>query len=376
MSAFCDIALVLGMTFSGMCSDAGQGAHQPTLPEDDRSVWELPAAPPPPPPAPPPAAPNFPPIIIKREAPPPTPAPEPEPMPEPAPEPAPQVMPKPDPYRLALQAAWSRAQQSTARSVALAAYSNPTVPMGPDEPPMIGDDLPKIGRRISPDPLDLKHIGKEPEDYSGPRKVSSLPVDNSRKIAQDRYIAVQLETGINTQVGADEPGSVILQTTRDVYGYHGRLVLVPKGSRLVCTFKAPGDMGSSQIGINCERILMAGHRAEIVDIGSNVTNQQGWLGVSGEVDNRFWQRYGNAFLLTGISTAVRYAAASTKSENDDGEVATAAAEKASEELSNKFGEITADMLEKTIDLKPIIQIPQGTRLQIRPATDWYIKEME
>lgn len=169
---------------------------------------------------------------------------------------------------------------------------------------------------------------------------------------------------------------MILQTTRDVYGYHGRLVLAPKGSRLVCTFMAPEDMGSSQIGINCQRILMAGHRAEILNIGSNVTNQQGWLGVTGEVDNRFWQRYGNAFLLTGISTAVRYAAATTKSEDADGEVATAAAEKASEELSNKFGEITADMLEKTIDLKPIIRIPQGTRLQIRPATDWYIKEME
>lgn len=368
MSAFCDIALIVGLTFGGACAEPVDTAPAPTLPPDDESAWALPA---PPPPAPEPAAPRFPPVIIRQEAPPAPPAPPPAPEPEPEPvlemEPAPP--PPPDPYRLALEAAWARPVYA-GNVPTFAAWTD----TGPSNNSLVGK-MPAISAP-APDPLALKTLDTPPEDYDGARKTSTLPVDNTRKITQDRYIPVQLETGINTQVGAGEPGSVILQTTRDVFGYHGRMNLVPKGSRLVCTFMAPEDMGSSQIGINCERILMAGHRAEILNIGSNVTNQQGWLGVAGEVDNRFWQRYGNAFLLTGISTAVRYAAASTKTEDADGEVATAAAEKASEELSNKFGEITADMLEKSLDLKPIITIPQGTRLQIRPATDWYIQEVE
>ena len=99
MSAFCDVALVIGLTFGGVCAEPVVN-EAPTLPTDDPSVWALPA---PPPPAPPALAPSMPPIIIKDEKP--EPQPEPllkvEPEPEPVPEP-----PAPDPYRTALEAAW------------------------------------------------------------------------------------------------------------------------------------------------------------------------------------------------------------------------------------------------------------------------------
>ncbi|MEQ5778477.1 TrbI/VirB10 family protein [Thalassospira sp. NFXS8] len=237
-------------------------------------------------------------------------------------------------------------------------------------------DLSKMDEAARPEHiLDAKKMEIE-GDYEGPRRTSSLPVDNSRILAADRYIPVQLETGINSQVGGEETGTVVVQTTRDVFGYHSRLALLPKGSRLICNYMPPEDMGSSRLAMQCERVLIAGHRAEIRNIKSLVANAQGQLGAAGEVDRRFMERYGNAFLLTGISTAVRYAAASTKSESNDGQVATAASEKAAEELSNKFGEITANILEETLSLKPIITIPQGTRFQIRPSMDWYIAKTE
>ncbi|WP_258549287.1 TrbI/VirB10 family protein, partial [Thalassospira profundimaris] len=237
-------------------------------------------------------------------------------------------------------------------------------------------DLSKMDEAASPEHiLDAKKMEIE-GDYEGPRRTSSLPVDNSRILTADRYIPVQLETGINSQVGGEDTGTVVVQTTRDVFGYHSRLALLPKGSRLICNYMPPEDMGSSRLAMQCERVLIAGHRAEIRNIKSLVANAQGQLGASGEVDRRFMERYGNAFLLTGISTAVRYAAASTKSESNDGQVATAASEKAAEELSNKFGEITANILEETLSLKPIITIPQGTRFQIRPSMDWYIAKVE
>jgi type IV secretory pathway VirB10-like protein len=237
-------------------------------------------------------------------------------------------------------------------------------------------DLSKMDEASRPEHiLDAKKMEIE-GDYEGPRRTSSLPVDNSRILTADRYIPVQLETGINSQVGGEDTGTVVVQTTRDVFGYHSRLALLPKGSRLICNYMPPEDMGSSRLAMQCERVLIAGHRAEIRNIKSLVANAQGQLGASGEVDRRFMERYGNAFLLTGISTAVRYAAASTKSESNDGQVATAASEKAAEELSNKFGEITANILEETLSLKPIITIPQGTRFQIRPSMDWYIAKTE
>lgn len=48
----------------------------------------------------------------------------------------------------------------------------------------------------------------------------------------------------------------------------------------------------------------------------------------------------------------------------------------SQELSQRLGEITASALEQTVNLTPILKVAQGTRVQIRPDTDWYIKEVE
>ena len=363
MSAFCDVALVLGLTFGGVCAEPVIN-EPPTLPADDPSVWALPAPPPPAPLAP---APLMPPIIIKEAKPEqePAPATAPDPQPEPVSEP-----PAPDPYRTALEAVWQHRVSLSSnwgtpawQSDAMPGFSRNTA-------------LPDMSAPAAMDPLDLPANEDEKADYQGPRRTSTLPVDNSRIITADRYITVILETGINSQVGGDATGTVIVQSARDVYGYHGRNVLIPKGSRLICNYDPPEDMGSSRLSISCERILIAGHRAEIRQLASPIGDIQGRQGAAGDVDRRFWERYGTAFMLTGISTAVRYAAASTKSEDSDGEVATAASEKAAEELSTRFGEISASVLEETLSLQPIITIPQGTRLQIRPATDWYIANVE
>ena len=100
---------------------------------------------------------------------------------------------------------------------------------------------------------------------------------------------------------------------------------------------------------------------------------QGRAGVTGEVDNRFWNRYGTAFMLSAISAAVRGATASGVSDaaRDRNDAIT---DEAGKELAERFGEITASVLQETVALRPVISIPQGTRVQIRPARDWYIRK--
>lgn len=352
MSTFCDALVALNLTMGVLCQPADD-AKAPALPDDDKRVWEIS------PPAPPPEiqTPVFPPVVIKQEMP----APPAPPPPPPAVAPPP---PPPNLYRLALEAALGDRGDPSAGIATIEGQQG------------LGD--PKNGVQLASltppalDPLGLSQPKAAPK-YEAEGVISGLPVDNERILAADRYISGILETGINSQLDSGAGGSAIVQVSRDVFGYHGRMVLIPKGSRLICDYKGPGRQGETRIGFTCSRILMGGHRAEILQLASPLGDVQGHGGVSGEVDNRFWEKYGTAFLLAGISASVRLATAASTTDNTNSTAVVA--DKGAEELSQKIGEITASILEQTVNLAPIITIPQGTRVQIRPAKDWYIQEI-
>ena len=209
--------------------------------------------------------------------------------------------------------------------------------------------------------------------YEPEGKTSGLPVDNTRILAADRYITGILETGFNSQLGSDAGGKVVIQTTQHVFGYHGRVPLIPKGSRILCDYGPLDKQGQSRIGFTCTRVFIAGHRAEIRQLNAVVSDVQGRAGVTGEVDDQFAKKYGTALILTGISTAVRIATAafaSTDVDNALGNIADAG----SEELSLKLGEISASVIEQMVNIASIVTISQGARVQIRPSQDWYIQK--
>jgi len=230
--------------------------------------------------------------------------------------------------------------------------------------------------------------GKEPaNEYEEKALTSTGPVDNSRIITTDRYICGVLETATNTQLDGSTGGTVVIQVSRDTFGYHGRNILAPKGSRLVCGFKSLEKVGSSRSPFRCSRILLGGSRAEILGLKANAVDVQGHLGISGDVDHRIFERYGTAFILAGISAAVRAATAGSSTVNSSSTSSSSgstssfsgssnALSAGGAELSQRLGEITAATLEQTINLLPILRTFQGQRVCIRPDTDWYIAKVE
>ena len=357
MSVVCDLALAVGLTLNGLC--AADVVEKPgfELPADDEAAYALPVAPVEVPKKKEP--PRFPPIVIREAPPPPV-------IIEAPPPPSPPPPPQPDPLKTALERLYQSGPPVNVRRetrVIMAATRNEPL----DFPMPVAEPKTPLG----PPPM-----AKE-ADYAGDRRTSGYPVDNSRILTADRYITVVLETGINSQIGGGAAGTINVQSARDVFGYHGRNVLIPKGSRLICSYTSPDDFGSSRLAIECERILIAGHRAEIRNLNSLLADVQGRSGTSGEVDNRFAERYGTAFLLTGISTGVSLGAGLAASDSEDESTSLQSGlDAGAAELSERLGEISAGVLERTLELKPIITVPQGTRLQIRPRTDWYIAKME
>ncbi|WP_119309763.1 TrbI/VirB10 family protein [Cohaesibacter haloalkalitolerans] len=212
-------------------------------------------------------------------------------------------------------------------------------------------------------------IDKENSKYSAQRSYSTTAVDNTRILAADRIITGILENGVNSQLS--DNGSVIVQVSRDVYGAHGRTKLVPKGSRMICHYDEVDKVGQTRVGFTCNRILLAESRAEIYQLSSHIGDGQGYGGLSGEVDNRFWEKYGSAILTTALGSAVEAGvmAASSADQSDSNIIGNGASG-----VSENVGQITAAILEDTVDLTPIIRIAQGTRVQIRPEKDWYLAD--
>ena len=302
----------------------------------------------------------------------------PPPSPPPAPEPAPE--PAPDPYRVWLEArrgalvqpvslTWdeiplAETGDSDLNTETRASDPNTVSPLNP--PPAAAAE----GSFTPP-------VSKAEPEYEYDSTVSTEPVSNERVITTDRYITGIIETGINTQLSSEEGGDVIIQVSRPVYGYGTRNILIPPGSRLVCSYESPDSINASRIGLTCKRILLAGdrrgRRVEITELEAPVGNQQGHAGVSGKVHNHFLKKYGTALLLTGISASVRASAALLEDDKDKSK--SKALSGGSEELSTRFGEITASILEKTVNIAPTITISQGKRVQIRPRKDWYLTEV-
>ncbi|WP_193777982.1 TrbI/VirB10 family protein, partial [Pseudovibrio sp. W74] len=197
--------------------------------------------------------------------------------------------------------------------------------------------------------------------------ISTSAVDNSRIVTADRYITGIMETGINSQL-ADE-GTVVIQVSRDVYGYHGANLLVPKGSRMICRYESAKKVGQTRIGFQCERVLMAESRAEIYQLKAKVGDAQGYGGMSGHVDNRWWEKYGTAVTTVAIGAGVESAVTMASAYGLKGSDTIASALTG---ISENVGELSAKFMEDTVNLRPVIRISQGTRVQIRPEYDWYL----
>jgi len=349
MSILCETLTALSLTFGVFCQPA-EDSKALALPIDDKGVWEVS----PPAPVEKPRIPAFPPVIIEAA---------PAPLPTPVPAPKPRVVAEPKPsilgaYRAALEVALLQGDSGPVDI-------NTVIGMETEAPASIAS--------LTPPPLGALDLvpPNSKDHYEGTGKDSGIPVDNARIFAADRYITGIVETGYNSQVSG---GSIIIQVSRDVYGYHSRNVLIPKGSRMICGSGKKLKQGNTRPAFTCKRILMGGYRSEIIKLSAKVSDVQGHLGVSDKVDNRFVEKYGTAFILAGISTAVRVATAAASSNNQNSPLGNVA-DKGSEELSKKLGEISASVVEQMVNLSPIVTISQGKRVVIRPGEDWYISKL-
>jgi type IV secretion system protein VirB10 len=177
--------------------------------------------------------------------------------------------------------------------------------------------------------------------------------DLSRMIPQGSVIPAVLETAINS----DLPGGVRGLVSRDVKGFDGAQVLIPRGSKLIGQYKSAVAVGQTRAFVIWTRVITP-HGVSI-DIGSPAADRLGRGGLDGKVDTHFFRRFGASILLSVVDAGVAAAAASHSG-------GTTALIIGSPAQANQVASIA---LQKQIDIPDTIKVAQGTPVQVFVARD-------
>lgn len=275
----------------------------------------------------------------------------PDPEPEPSP-PAEQQPPPPPQVQPGMTQAEIDRLRSPALVIDLSEYKAPAAAaVGPDGKPLDANALvgavtgaADVGAGLNSNERFAQRLSG-----SGGGGARASHIGNmSMTIVQGELIPAVLETALNS----DTPGFTRAVVTRDVRGFDGSKVLVPRGSRLIGEYNSATVMGQSRALLIWTRLVRPD--GATIDLSSPATDGVGRGGLEGKVDRHFLQRFGGALLLSLLNIG-----AGAVADSSDTTVVIAGARAGSEVASSL----------QTSEIKPTIKVPQGTPLRVFVSQD-------
>lgn len=162
------------------------------------------------------------------------------------------------------------------------------------------------------------------------------------------------------QLDSRQPGLVRAQVTEDVLDATARTVVIPRGTLALGFQTGQPVLGQERLDLRWTQLHYPDHRILLLP-ESPAGAPDGSLGAEGRVDQRWRTRYGAALLLTLIGagaqlsqpqrSAVAGAAAS------DGQIVAG-------ELGLQFGRLSQEVLQRYVDLPPVVRLEPGARLAL------------
>jgi type IV secretion system protein VirB10 len=130
-----------------------------------------------------------------------------------------------------------------------------------------------------------------------PTAVSKMP-SLEYTLGRGKVIDAVLESAVNTDFG----GEIRAVISRDVFSESGRVILIPKGSRIFGTYSTGVGASNGRVEIVWDRIdLASGYRLTLTALS---TDNLGRKGVEGRVDNKYKEKMANAVLTSAFNVLV------------------------------------------------------------------------
>lgn len=167
-----------------------------------------------------------------------------------------------------------------------------------------------------------------------------------------------IECALQTRLVTTQPGLLTCLATHDIMSANGMVKLIDRGTKFTGYQSNGITQGQARAFITWNRLETP--TGVILNLGSPGTGPLGEAGVDGYVDNHFWDRFGNAILLSLIGDLGVWA--TNQSQRGDNNVSF-------DTTLNGGQEVITTILEKSLDIPPTLYTNQGERIGIMVARD-------
>jgi len=136
---------------------------------------------------------------------------------------------------------------------------------------------------------------------SGGRARAGMFANRATTVPQGTLIPAVLETALDST----RPGFARAIVSRDVRGFDGSRVLVPRGSRLIGEYRSEAAPGQRRALVNWTRLIRPD--GVTIAIGSPAGDPLGRGGIRARVNSHFFERFAGAILQSALDIGVNLA---------------------------------------------------------------------
>ena len=156
------------------------------------------------------------------------------------------------------------------------------------------------GQQMPPSPLG----NPANASLAGGRAGAGVLANRATTVPQGTLIPAVLETALDST----RPGLARAIVSRDVRGFDGKRVLIPRGSRLIGEYRSDAEAGQNRMLVNWIRLIRPD--GATIAIGSPAGDTLGRGGIQASVNSHFFERFAGAILQSALEIGVNLASQS------------------------------------------------------------------
>ncbi|MDE6885701.1 MAG: DNA type IV secretion system protein ComB10 [Helicobacteraceae bacterium] len=183
-----------------------------------------------------------------------------------------------------------------------------------------------------------------------------------RTISAMKMIPAILITNISSDIG----GKVIAQVEEYIYAEMGKAILIPKGSKVLGNYANNNKIGEYRLNILWTRILTP-QGVNIMLTDAYGADLAGAMGLIGDLDSKYYQRYGIPLALSTISNGLILTINNVTSKYSNQNPYTTT--QLIQNMQGDLSQIMSQIIREQVKIRPTIRIEKGSRIFITSNKD-------